>query len=90
MHILYTNTVFNLLLIREEHRLSVYENMLLRKIFGPKREVVTRLKKIWQTEELPDLYSFTHITGMIKLRRVRWVGHVACMEEKRNAHEIYI
>jgi len=90
LHILYTNTVFNLLLIREEHRLSVYENMLLRKIFGPKREVVTRLKKIWQTEELPDLYSFTHITGMIKLRRVRWVGHVACMEEKRNAHEIYI
>jgi hypothetical protein len=45
LQILCTNTVFNLFLIREEHRLSVYEKMLLRKIFGPKREVVMRLKK---------------------------------------------
>jgi hypothetical protein len=44
--------------------------MLPRKVFGPKREVVPRLKKIWQTEELPDLYS-PHITRVIKLRRVR-------------------
>jgi hypothetical protein len=64
--------------------------MLLKKIFGPKREIVTRLKKIWQTEELPDLYSLPHITRVIKLRSVRWVGHMACMGEKRNAHEIYV
>jgi hypothetical protein len=45
--------------------------MLPRKIFGPKREVVPRLKKIWQTEELPDLYSSPHVTRVIKLMRMR-------------------
>ena len=66
-----TNTVFSLLLNREEHRLAVFEDMLLRKMFGPKREVVPRLKQIWQTEELLDLCLSPHITRVIKLRRVR-------------------
>jgi len=61
-----TNTVFNLLPIRDEHSLAVFKNMLPRKIFGPKTEVLLRLKKIWQTEELPDLYSPPHVTRMIK------------------------
>jgi len=47
LQVLCTYLVFNLLLIREEHGPSVYENMLLRKIFGPKREVLMRPKKIW-------------------------------------------
>jgi hypothetical protein len=71
LKILCTNLVFNRLLIREEHRPSVCENMLLRNIFGPKREVLMRLKKICLTEELPNLYSLPHMTRVIKLRRVR-------------------
>jgi hypothetical protein len=60
-----------LLTLREEHRLGVFENRVLRKIFGPKRDKVTG--------ELNNLYSPPNIIQTIKLRTMRWVGHIACM-----------
>jgi hypothetical protein len=76
------------LTLREEHRLRVFENRVLRRIFGPKKDEVTREWKKLHNEELRDLYSSPSIIRIIKLRRMRWVGHVARMEEKRNAYRL--
>jgi hypothetical protein len=53
----------------------VFENRVLRKIFGPKKEEVTRHRREMYNEELNDLYCSTNIVWVIKLRRMRWVGH---------------
>jgi hypothetical protein len=60
----------------EEHRLRVFENMALRRIFGPKRDEVTGdwKKKKLHNEELRNLYSSPNIIRMIKSRRMRWQG----------------
>jgi hypothetical protein len=63
----------------EEHRLRVFENRVLRRIFGPKRDEVTVEWRKLHNEELHDLYSSPSITIIIKSRRIRWVGHVARM-----------
>jgi hypothetical protein len=65
------------LTLKEENRLTVFENRLLRRIFGPKRAEVTREWRKLHNEELLDLYSLTSIIRIIKSRRMRWVGHVA-------------
>ena len=70
------------LILREERRLRESENRLLR-IFGPKREEVTREWRTLHNEELNDLYSSPNIVRVIKSRRVRWAGHVARMCERR-------
>jgi PAS domain-containing protein len=76
------------LIIREEHRLRVFENRALRRIFGPKRdEVMGRWRKL-HNEELRDLYSLPSIIRMIKSRRMRWAGHVSRMRVKRNAYRL--
>jgi hypothetical protein len=67
------------LILREEHRLRVFENRILRRIFGPKRDEVTGEWRKLHNEELHDLYSSPSIIRIIKLRRVRWAGHVARM-----------
>jgi hypothetical protein len=67
------------LTIREEHRLRVFENRLLRRIFGPKRDEVTGEWRKLHNEELRDLYSSQSIIRIIKSRRMRWAGHVARM-----------
>jgi hypothetical protein len=65
--------------LREEHRLKVFENRVLRRIFGPKKdEIVGGWRKL-HNEELHNLYSLPDITIMIKSRSMRWTGHVARM-----------
>jgi hypothetical protein len=73
------------LTLREVSRVRVFENRVLRKIFGPKWGEVTEGRRKLNNEELHDLYSSPIIIRMIKSRRMRWVGDVARMEEKRNA-----
>jgi hypothetical protein len=63
----------------------VFENRVLRRIFGPKRDEVTGEWRKLHNEELYELYSSSSIIKIIKSRRMRWAGHVARMEEKRNA-----
>jgi hypothetical protein len=73
------------LTLREEHRVRV-----LRRIFGPKREEVTGDWRKQHNEELHNLYSSLNIIRIISSRRIRWTGHVARMEEKRNAYRILV
>jgi hypothetical protein len=68
------------LTLREKHRLRVFENRVLRRIFGPKRNEVTGGWRKLHNEELHNLYSSSSIIRMIKSRRMRWAGHVARME----------
>jgi hypothetical protein len=70
------------LTLREERRLRVFENRVLRGIFGSRRDEVTGEWRKLHNEELNDLYSSLSTVRMIKTR-MRWAGHVACMGEKR-------
>jgi hypothetical protein len=74
------------LTLREEHRIRVFENRVLRRIFGPKRDEVTGEWRRLHSEDLNDLYSSPNIIQEIKSRRMRWAGHVACMGEGRGAY----
>jgi hypothetical protein len=69
--------------LREEHRLRV-----LRRIFRSKRDRLTGEWRKLRNEELNDLYSSPNIVRMIKSRRMRWMGHVARMEEGRGVHKV--
>ena len=71
-----------LLTLREEHRLRVFENRVLRRIFGPKRNEVTGEWRKLHNEELNDLYSSSSIVRVIKSKRMRWAGLVAQMGER--------
>ncbi|KAJ4450171.1 hypothetical protein ANN_01578 [Periplaneta americana] len=74
------------LILREEQRLRVFENNVLRKIFGAKRDEVTGECRKLHNTELHALYSSPDIIRNIKFRRLRWAGHVARMGESRNAY----
>ncbi|KAJ4431400.1 hypothetical protein ANN_19997 [Periplaneta americana] len=76
------------LTLREEQRLRVFENKVLRKIFGVKRDEVTGEWRKLHNAELHGLYSSPDIIRNIKSRRLRWSGHVACMGESRNAYRV--
>jgi hypothetical protein len=65
------------LTVRVEHKLRVFENRVLRRIFGPKKDGVTGGWRKLHNEELHNLYSSTSIIRSIKSRRMRWAGHVA-------------
>jgi hypothetical protein len=67
------------LTLREEHRLRVFENRVLRKMFGPKRDEIVGGWRKRRNEELDNLYSSPSIIKMIKSSRMRWAGHVAHM-----------
>jgi hypothetical protein len=68
----------------------VFENRVLKRIFGPNRDEVTGEWRKLHNEELLDLYSSPSIIRIIKLRRLRWAGHVAGMGEKRNAYRLLV
>jgi hypothetical protein len=70
------------LTLREEHKLRVFEDRILRRIFGPKRDEVTGEWRKLNNEELHILYSSPNIIKQIKSRRMRWAGHVARMGEE--------
>jgi hypothetical protein len=70
--------------------MRVFENRVLRRIFGPKRDDVTGEWRKLHNEELRDLYSSPSIIRIIKSRRIRWAGHVARMGEKRNACRLLV
>ena len=72
-----------LLILRKGRKLRVFENMVLRRIFGPRRDEVTVERRRLHNEELNDLYSSPNIVRVIKSRRMRWAGHVARMGEER-------
>jgi hypothetical protein len=78
------------LTLREKHRLRVFENRVLRRIFAPKRDEVTGGCRKLHNEEPYNLYSSPSIIRMDKSRRMRFAWHVARMGEKRNAYRILV
>jgi hypothetical protein len=75
--------------LRDEYRLRVFENRVLREIFGPKREEEGSWRKLYN-DELHNLYSSSNIVRVIKSRRLRWAGHMARMEEGRGVYRILV
>jgi hypothetical protein len=71
------------LTLREDHRLGLFENRVLRRIFGPKRNEVTREWRKLHNEEFHDLCFSPSIVRIIKARRMRWAGHIAPMGRRR-------
>jgi hypothetical protein len=68
------------LTLREERRLKLFENIVLRRMFGPKRDEVPGEWRKLHNEELNDLYSLPNFVRVVKSRKMRWAGHVARME----------
>ena len=76
--------------MREEHWLRVFENKILRKIFGAKRDEITGEWRKLYNAELHALYSSPNIIRNLKSRRLRWAGHVARMYQFRNAYRVLV
>jgi hypothetical protein len=75
--------------LREENGLRVFENRVLRRIFGPKRDEDGSWRKL-HNDELHNQYFSSNIFRVIKSRRMRWVGHVACMGEGRGVYRFLV
>jgi hypothetical protein len=78
------------LTLKEEHRLRVFENKVLTRILGTKRDDVTGDWRKLRSEELHSLYSSGNIIRVINSRSMTWAGNVARMGEKRNAHKMLV
>jgi len=78
------------LTLREEQRLRVFKNGVLKRIFGPRKDEVTGEWRKLHNEELSDLYTSPIIVRVMKLRRVRWAGHVARMSERRSVYRVLV
>jgi hypothetical protein len=76
--------------MKEESRLRVFENRVLRRIFGPNRDEVTGEWKKLHNEELNDLYYSFNIVWVIKSRKMRWLRHVAHMRERRGVCRVLV
>jgi len=76
--------------LREERRRRVFENRVLRRVFGPKRDEVTEEWRKLYNEELRDLYSLPNIVRVVKSKRMRCTGHVARMGEGRGVHRVLV
>ena len=68
----------------------MFGNMILRRIFGPRRDEVTEEWRKRHNQELNELYSSHNIVRVIKSRRMRWAGHVARMEERRGVYRVLV
>jgi len=79
-----------LLTLREERKLRVFENIVLKRIFGPRSDEVTGERRRLHNEELNDLYSSPNIARVIKSRRMRWAGHVTRMGEERGVYRVLL
>jgi len=78
------------LTLREERKLRLFENMVLRRTLGPRRDEVTGEWRILHNEELSDLYSSPNIVRVIKSRRMRWAGPVARIGEERGVYRVLV
>jgi len=78
------------LTLREKRKLRVFENMVLRRIFGPRSDEVTGECRRLHKEEVNDLYSSPNIVRVIKSRRIKWAGHVARMGEERGVYRVLV
>ena len=78
------------LILRKERELRVFENMVLRSVFEPRRDEVTGEWRRLHNQELNDLYSSPNIVWVIKSRRMRWAGHVARMGEERGVYRVLV
>jgi hypothetical protein len=78
------------LTLREERKLKVSENMVLRKMFGPRRDKVMGEWRRLQNEELNDMYSSPSTVRVIKSRRMKWAGHVVHMGEERGVYRVLV
>ena len=78
------------LTLREERKLKVFENTVLRIIFGPRRDEVMGEWRRLHNEELNNLYSSPNIVWVIKSRRMRWAGHVARVGEERGVYRVLV
>ena len=87
--VLYGCETWSLILL-EERNLRVFEKMVLRRIFGPRRDEVTGEWRRLHNEELNNLYRSPNIVRVIKWRRMRWAGHVARMGEERGAYRVLL
>jgi hypothetical protein len=74
----------------EERRLRVFENRVLRRVFGPKRDEVAGERRKLHKEELNDLYSLPNIVRVVKSIPMRWTGHVVLMGEDRGVHRVLV
>ena len=68
----------------------MFENRVLRKVFGPKRDEMTREWRKLHNEKLKDRYSLPNIVRVVKSRRMRWAGHVARMGDDRGVHKMLV
>ena len=75
--------------LTEAYRLRVFGTRELRKAFGPERDKLTGKRRRLHVEELYDMYSLPDFIGVIKSRRVRWLGHVARMGERRGSDRFW-
>jgi hypothetical protein len=78
------------LILQEEQRLRMFENRILRRIFGPKRMEAAGSRRRLHNEELHNLYTSQNIIRVIKPRRVRWVEHVVHIGEMSNAYKFWL
>ena len=78
------------LTLKEERRLKVFENKVLRRIFEPKRDEVTMEWRKLHNEELNNLHSSPNIIRVIQIRRMQWAGHVVTMGERRGVYRVLV
>ena len=78
------------LTLREERKLEVFEKWVLRRIFGPKRDEITVEWRKLNSEERNDLYCSPNIVRVMKLKRMRWAGHIASVGERRGVYRVLV